>query len=60
MEELEAYALTHPDLETQVMPTARGALSNLCWDGISESATQYWQLHQTEAAGRDRDLASRN
>jgi len=56
MEELEAYALTHPDLETQVMPTARSALSNLCWDGISESATQYWQLHQTEAAGRVQDL----
>jgi len=56
MEELEAYVLTHPELEPNVMSTARWALSNLCWDGISESTTQYWELHQTEAAGRVRDL----
>lgn len=56
MEELEGYAAAHPGLEPQVMPAARRALAALCWDGISDSATQYWQLHQTEAAGRVRDL----
>jgi len=56
MQELEAYVLTHPDLEPAVMPTARWALSNLCWDGISESTTQYWALHQTEATSRLREL----
>lgn len=56
MEELEDYALAHPDLEPQVMPTARRALAHLCWDGISDSTTQYWRLHQAEAAGHVRDL----
>lgn len=56
MEELESYALAHPDLEACAMPAARRALSDLCWDGISDSTTQYWRLHQTEAAGHVRDL----
>ncbi len=56
MEELESYALAHPDLESCAMPAARRALSDLCWDGISDSTTQYWRLHQTEAAGHVRDL----
>ncbi len=56
MEELEDYAVAHPNLEPQVMPTARRALAHLCWDGISESTTQYWRLHQAEAAGHVRDL----
>jgi signal transduction histidine kinase len=38
------------------MPAARRALANLCWDGISDSTTQYWRLHQSEAAGHVRDL----
>jgi signal transduction histidine kinase len=54
--ELEDYALAHPDLETTVMPTARRAWSQLCWDGISDSATQYWRLHQAEATGYVREL----
>jgi hypothetical protein len=54
--ELEDYALAHPDLESSVMPTARRAWSQLCWDGISDSATQYWRLHQAEAAGYVREL----
>lgn len=56
MEELESYAVAHPDLEPRVMPTARRALAHLCWDGISDSTTQYWHLHQAEAAGHVRDL----
>lgn len=56
MEELEDYAAAHSDLAPQVMPTARRALAHLCWDGIGDSTTQYWQLHQAEAAGHVRDL----
>jgi signal transduction histidine kinase len=56
MEELEEYAIAHPDLEPPVMMTARRALAHLCWDGISDSTTQYWRLHQAEAAGHVRDL----
>ena len=56
MEELESYAMNHPELEISVMPTARRALARLCWDGIAESTEQYWRLHQTEAAGNVRDL----
>jgi len=56
MAELEDYALAHPELEPTVMPTARLAWSQLCWDGISDSTTQYWRLHQTEAAGHLHDL----
>ena len=56
MEELESYALAHPDLEPNVMPAARRALSELCWDGISDSTTQFWRLDQAEAAGRLREL----
>jgi signal transduction histidine kinase len=56
MDELEAYALARPRLEPDVMPTARRAWARLCWDGISESATQYWKLHQAEANGHVREL----
>jgi signal transduction histidine kinase len=56
MDELEAYALAHPRLEPDVMPTARRAWARLCWDGIGDSATQYWRLHQAEANGHVREL----
>ncbi len=56
MEELEAYALVHPELEPPVMPEARRAWARLCWDGISDSASQYWRLHQAEANGHVREL----
>jgi len=55
-EELERYAAAHPDLEPDVMPTARRAWLRLCADGVAESATQYWRLHQTESAGHVHDL----
>lgn len=56
MEELETYALENPQLEPEVMPTARRAWARLCWGGISDSATQYWRLHQAEANGHVREL----
>jgi len=56
MEELETYTLERPLLEPAVMPTARRAWAQLCWDGISDSATQYWRLHQAEANGHVREL----
>ncbi len=56
MEELEDYVLERPTLESAVMPAARRAWAQLCWDGISDSATQYWRLHQAEANGHVREL----
>lgn len=56
MVELDHYALANPDFETAVMTAARQAWSQLCWDGISDSSTQYWHLNQTEAASHVRDL----
>lgn len=55
-EELERYAATHPPLEPNVMPTARREWAKLCAAGITNSATQYWRLHQTESAGHVNDL----
>ena len=55
-EELERYEAAHPGLEPTVMPTARRAWSRLCAHGVTESATQYWRLHQTESAGHVHDL----
>ncbi|MFK2905412.1 HAMP domain-containing histidine kinase [Dyella ginsengisoli] len=56
MDIVESYADAHPELEADVMRTAREELSRLCWNGINESTTQYWHLHQTEAAGYINDL----
>lgn len=53
---LEDYAAVHPQLEPGVMAVARRTLAQLCWDGISDSVTQYWHLHQAEAAGHVSDL----
>jgi signal transduction histidine kinase len=54
--ELERYAMNHPDLDPTVMPRARRAWAQLCADGVTESATQYWRLHQSESAGHVHDL----
>ncbi len=56
MEELDHYELANPTLETSVITGARHAWSQLCWDGISDSSTQYWHLNQAEATGHVRDL----
>ncbi|MGL5016612.1 MAG: sensor histidine kinase [Luteolibacter sp.] len=53
---LEEYALENPDLDKPTMTAARHAWSKLCWDGISDSSTQYWRLNQAEATGRVHDL----
>ncbi|MDQ6801392.1 MAG: hypothetical protein M3041_11190, partial [Acidobacteriota bacterium] len=55
-DELERYASAHPSLEPSVMPTARRAWTRLCADGVIDSATQYWRLHQTESAGHVNEL----
>jgi hypothetical protein len=55
-DELEHYAEAHPELQPDVMPTVRRAWVRLCADGVTESATQYWRLHQAESAGHVNDL----
>jgi signal transduction histidine kinase len=55
-EELDRYAAAHPDLDASVMPIARRSWVELCSAGVTESATQYWRLHQMEAAGHASDL----
>lgn len=55
-DELERYAVSHPDLEPSVMPTVRRAWAQLCADGVTDSAAQYWRLQQAESAGHANDL----
>ena len=55
-DEIERYAALHPLLDPSVMPTARRAWTRLCADSVTESATQYWRLHQAESAGHVNDL----
>jgi signal transduction histidine kinase len=57
-DELERYAAAHPDLDPSVMPIVRRAWTRLCADGVTESATQYWRLHQAESAGHVNALES--
>jgi signal transduction histidine kinase len=56
VDELQDYALTHPDVEAVVMPTAWRALAELCSQGVSESTAQYFDVQQIEALGHVRDL----
>lgn len=58
LEELDRYADEHPDLDSNVMVTARQALTELCMDGNCESAFRYMQMQEAEAASRVRDLES--
>ena len=55
-DELERYAVSHPELEPDVMPAARRAWAQLCADSVTDSAAQYWRLHQAESAGHVHDL----
>lgn len=55
-DELERYAGSHPELEPGVMATVRRAWMQLCAEGVTGSATQYWRLHQAESAGHVHDL----
>ncbi|HEX3842946.1 MAG TPA: sensor histidine kinase [Steroidobacteraceae bacterium] len=58
MRELDGYAASHPQLDPQVMSTAREWLLKLGIEGTSESAARYVRLQQAEAASRVRDLES--
>lgn len=55
LNELETFSAQR-GLADDVMPTARRALTQLCGDGMSESAAQYARLQQTEAASRVLEL----
>jgi signal transduction histidine kinase len=56
VDELEAFALAHRELDPRALASARRALADLCAEGVCASADQYARLQQTEAAGRVRDL----
>jgi signal transduction histidine kinase len=48
--ELDAFEITLAEPERRAMPIARRALVRLVSDGVSESASQYSQMRQSEAA----------
>jgi signal transduction histidine kinase len=54
--ELENYARPHPELQGNVMPTARRALVRMCGEGVCESASSYERLQRAAAASRVREL----
>jgi signal transduction histidine kinase len=56
VDELEEFGSTHPELLPGLMSTARRVLAQLCSEGVSESAAQYFHLQQVEAEGHLRDL----
>lgn len=56
LRELDLYAAAHPELEREVMSSAREALAALCIEGNCESASRHARLQQAEAASRMRDL----
>ena len=56
LNELEDYAARHPELQSEVMPSARRALVRLCGEGVCESAASYERLQRAEAASRVREL----
>jgi len=55
--ELESYTLSHPEVDSSVMPIARRTWTELCTEGASESVAKYFQLQQIEAKGHVSDLA---
>lgn len=55
-DELESYASLHPELEPNVMSTARRAWTEMSSEGVSESTAQYFHLQQVEAIGHVREL----
>lgn len=56
VDEVESYAKVQAGLEPTVVAIALRALTHLCVAGVSDSAEEYWHLHQAEAAGHVRDL----
>jgi len=58
LRELDRYAVSHPQVDPEVVSAARESLVELCLEGTSESAGRYVRLQQAEAASRVRDLES--
>jgi len=56
VDELEEYARQRPQLEHEVMASARRIWAELCSIGIAESTAQYFRLQQIEARGHMLDL----
>jgi signal transduction histidine kinase len=56
LDEIEEYTSAHPEMNPAARRTARRNLAQLCGEGVSESADQYFNLRQVEAAGHVRDL----
>ncbi len=55
-DELEQFALSHPEMDSSVMRNARLALAAFMREAVSDSISQYYELRQAEAEGRVRDL----
>ncbi|WP_428304361.1 ATP-binding protein [Lacipirellula sp.] len=56
LNELEIYASTHRSLPAKDLTTAWRILSQLFNEGVSESASKYYEMQETEAVGHVRDL----
>lgn len=56
VDELASYIAALPDLEPAVILIAWRALAEVFSQSVSESASQYFELRQTEAEGHVRDL----
>lgn len=56
LEEIERYGRDRPDLEPEVLATARRVLTKLCMEGNIESATSHLRMQQAAAASRLSDL----
>jgi signal transduction histidine kinase len=54
--ELEDYARANPQLDHEIMATARRLWATSCSTGIEESTAQYFRLQQVEASGHLKDL----
>jgi signal transduction histidine kinase len=52
LEELERCAAEHPEVPLAAMSIARLRLTQLCNEGVSQSAIEYASLQEAEAAGR--------
>lgn len=54
--ELDGYALTHPELDADVMPSARRMWSQQHGAAVGASTSQYYRLQQLESKSHIRDL----
>jgi signal transduction histidine kinase len=57
LHEIDAGSLARSPDAADALAVARRMLVDFCNDGVSASATQYFELQQAEAAGLARDLA---